>query len=133
MNTIRLKNPININGVLVSTISYDTNEITAELYSEADARKKLAAGMKNVTISPAVEVDFGLHLYVGLAAAIAVNPGYTFDDLARVKGTDVLEFADVGRGFLLRLDGSEENNSEEPSDGSAKHTTPASQNSVEKG
>ena len=129
--TIKLKNPIMIDGKSVSEITYDSNEITALLYAEADAKKKVAAGMKNVSMSPAVEFDFGLHLYMGFAAAIAINPGYSFEDLERIKGLDVMEFSTVGRDFLLKSDSSEENDSEKESENTAKPTTPAPQTSSE--
>ena len=130
-NTIKLKKPITIDGKQVSEISYDADEITAVLYAEADAKKKVAAGMKNVSISPAVEFDFGLHLYMGFAAAIAVNPGYTFEDLERVKGADVMAFSNVGRNFLLQSDTSEESSSDERSEATAKPSTQAPQTSNE--
>ena len=130
-NTIKLKKPITIDGKQVSEISYDADEITAVLYAEADAKKKVAAGMKNVSISPAVEFDFGLHLYMGFAAAIAVNPGYTFEDLERVKGGDVMAFSNVGRNFLLQSDTSEESSSDERSEATAKPSTQAPQTSNE--
>jgi len=130
-NIIKLKKPITIDGKQVSEISYDADEITAVLYAEADAKKKVAAGMKNVSISPAVEFDFGLHLYMGFAAAIAVNPGYTFEDLERVKGADVMAFSNVGRNFLLQSDTSEESSSDERSEATAKPSTQAPQTSNE--
>lgn len=130
-NIIKLKKPITIDGKQVSEISYDADEITAVLYAEADAKKKVAAGMKNVSISPAVEFDFGLHLYMGFAAAIAVNPSYTFEDLERVKGADVMAFSNVGRSFLLQSDTSEENSSDERSEATAKPSTQAPQTSNE--
>ena len=131
MPIIHLKNPILINNQNVSEVSYDSNEITAQLYAEADAKKKIAAGMSNVSISPAVEFDFGLHLYMGFAAVIAVNPQYTFEDLARAKGPDVLRFSKVGRDFLLESDTSQEENSEKPSETTAQPSTPAPQTSNE--
>ena len=128
-NTIKLRNPIMIDGKSVSEITYDANEITAVLYAEAEAKKKVAAGMKNVNISPAVEFDFGLHLYIGMAAAIAVNPGYSFEDLERIKGADVMAFSNVGRDFLLNSDSSAESSSEEESAPTAEPTTVAPLNS----
>lgn len=116
MPIIHLKNTILINNQEVKEVNYDPNEITAQLYTEADAKKKIAAGMSNVSISPAVEFDFGLHLYMGFAAAIAVNPQYTFEDLARVKGSDIMQFTKVGRNFLLESDTSQEESSEKPSE-----------------
>ena len=130
-NSIKLKNTILIDNKPVSEITYDGNEITAVLYAQADAKKKVAAGMKNVNISPAVEFDFGLHLYMGFAAAIAVNPAYSFEDLERIKGRDVMAFAEVGRDFLLELDTSDESSSEKQSEPTAEPTTPASPTSNE--
>ena len=109
---IKLKNPIKVNGDLVENIAYDTEEITALLYAEADTRKRIAAGAKNVAIVPAVEFDFGLHAYIGFAAAIAANSKYTFSDLERLHGTDVLEFAEVGRNFLMKSEDAPQSGSE---------------------
>lgn len=128
-NTIKLRNPIMIDGQMVSEVKYDTNEITALLYAEADAKHKVAAGMKNVAISPAVEFDFGLHLYTGLAAVIAVNPGYSFEDLERIKGVDVVEFSSVGRNFLLKSEPSQDEPSENGSETTVEHSTQALQTS----
>ena len=100
--TIKLKNPITINGVQVEEITVNTEEITAALYAEADTRKRIAAGAKNIAIIPTVEFDFGLHAYLGYAAAVAANPGYAFFDLERIHGSDVLAFGEVGRNFLLK-------------------------------
>ena len=87
------------------------------MFAEADVKKKQAAGIKNVSISPAVEFDFGLHMYVGIAAVLAVNPEYTFEDLERMKGFDLVEIMKVGRNFFLKSeeDGIQ-NNSEEQSE-----------------
>ena len=129
MPIVKLKNPILINNKNITEITYDTNEITAQLYTEADSKKKIDAG--NVTFSPSVEFDFGLHLYMGFAAAIAVNPDYTFEDLARVKGCDIHRFSNIGRRFLLELDTSKEENSESVSENTASLSTQVSQNSNE--
>ena len=82
-NELKLKNSILINNKEVDILTYDIEEITAMMFAEADVKKKQAAGIKNVSISPAVEFDFGLHMYVGIAAVLAVNPEYTFEDLER--------------------------------------------------
>lgn len=125
--TIKLKNPIMINNEKVSTLTYDTNEITVELYAQADVLKKIAAGQRNVAIVPAAEFDFALHLYLGLAAVVAVNPQYDFSDLERVKGADVIALSDVGRNFIMQREESEESTSEKPSDPTPEPTTPQSQ------
>ena len=39
--TIKLKKPIPVNGVQVEELTYNTDEITVTLFSEADARKRM--------------------------------------------------------------------------------------------
>ena len=100
--TIELVNPVTINGKPRASLAYDTNEITALLFTEAEARRKAAAGLKNVTITPAVEFDFSLHLYLGFAAIIAANPECDFSDMERIHGADLVDIMAVGRNFTLK-------------------------------
>ena len=67
--TIELQNPIKINGKDVKKMTYDTNEITPELFAEAEAKKQ-AAGRASANRSGAMELDYALHLYLGIAAAL---------------------------------------------------------------
>jgi hypothetical protein len=86
--------------------------------------------MKNMSISAAAEFDFGLHLYLGYAAIIAVNPSYDFSDLERIKGHDTVEVMAIGRNFMLKSDeDAQENDSDEPTETTPESTTPARQNS----
>lgn len=130
--TLILKNPVMIDGKEVREVSYDSNEIDGILFATAEAKKKGAAGMKNTTIAPAAEFDFGLHLYLGYAAIIAVNPGYDFSDVERIKGHDVVEVMAIGRNFML-ASGKEqpESDSEEPTETTPESTTRAQQSSKE--
>ncbi len=122
MNSIKLKNPIKIDGKMVTELTYDINEITAVGFIEAEAQRKKTAG-RSVNVTPAVEFDFGLHLYLGFAAIIAVNPGIDWSDLERLHGPDVVEVTGIGRNFILR---SEDKESQESESGAASETTPAS-------
>ena len=79
--TLALKNPVMIDGREVKEVTYDSNEIDGILFATAESKRKTAAGMKNTTITPAAEFDVGLHLYLGFAAIIAVNPSYDFSDV----------------------------------------------------
>ena len=83
--TLTLKNPVMINGDKITEMKYDTNEIDGVLFATAEAKRKAAAGMKNLSVSAAAEFDFGLHLYLGYAAIVAVNPTYDFSDLERKR------------------------------------------------
>lgn len=110
--TLVLKHPIMINNEKVCELSYDTEEITPALFSEAEARKRIAAGNRNVTIIPAAEFDFSLHLYLFFAAVVAVNPQYDFADVERIHGADLREAMTIGRDFILGSGESKENKSE---------------------
>lgn len=130
METLKLKNPIMINGTEVTEMTYDANQIDGILFTTAEAKKKAASGNKLSSMSPAAEFDVGLHLYLGYAAIIAVNPSYDFSDLERVKGNDVLKVMGIGRNFMLSSDkGQQENDSDEPTGTTPESTTPAPQTS----
>lgn len=128
--TLKLKNPILIDGKEVSEVSYDSNEIDGILFATAESKRKAAAGMRNTSITPAAEFDFGLHLYLGFAAIVAVNPSYDFSDVERIKGHDVVEVMSIGRNFMLASDKEQpENDSGEPTETTPESTTPARQTS----
>ena len=129
--SLKLKNPIMINNEPVSELTYDTNEITAVLFAEAEARQRKAAGTAVAT--PVAEAAFSLHLYLGFAAVISVNPQYDFTDLERIHGVDALELMGVGRNFILKLEKSEEGGSDKQSETIPEPSTPQSENSNEEG
>ena len=124
---IKLRNPIQINGKTVNEIAVDPEEITTSLYAEADYRRRIAAGTKNAAFVPVYELDFGLYPYIGFAAAIAVNPEYSFEDLDRVHGRDVMAFTEVGRNFLLQSEDAQLSTSGESSETTPELSTQASQ------
>ena len=122
-NTIKLDNPVQINGKSYNELTYDISEITAQAFAEADARKLSASGSKNgnavsgphsastsartsslvsgmSNAAGAAELDYGLHLYLGFAAIIAVNPEIDISDLERVRGYDVMKIMRIGRDFI---------------------------------
>lgn len=124
--TLKLKNPIKINGVETAEVTYDSNEIDGVLFATAEGKRKAAAGMKNTSITPAAEFDFGLHLYLGFAAIIAVNPSYDFADVERIKGKDVVDVMAIGRNFMLKSDEtSTAKDSGEPTETTPESTTQA--------
>lgn len=124
-NTLKLANPIMVNNQQITELTYDTNEITGALFAEADIRRKVAAGTKNVAIVPAVEFDFGLHPYMGFAAVIAVNPQFDFSDLERIHGVDLMKLMEIGRNFLLNSEESTPEPTDEQSETTAKLSTQA--------
>ena len=123
--TIKLANPITVNGKKVTELQYNTEEITGQLFCEADVKRRIAAGTKNVAIAPAAEFDYGLHLYLGFAACIAAAAELDFSDLERIHGVDVVEVMAVGRNFILKSEDSAQSNSDEPTEATAAPTTQA--------
>ena len=133
METLKLKNPIMVNGKELAEVTYDANEIDGILFATAESKRKNAAGLRNASISPAAEFDFGLHLYLGYAAIIAVNPEYDWADVERIKGHDVVEVMSIGRNFMLASAQEQpERDSEEPTETTPASTTRAQQSSNEK-
>ena len=134
MESIKLKNPILINAKEVKELTYDVNEITPAGFAEAEDRKTKANGSKGAPSSAAVELDYSLHLYLGFAAIIAVNPEYDFNDLERIKGPDVMEVMRVGRNFIIASAGkSTDEESENASETTPESTTPEQPNSKANG
>lgn len=131
-NTLKLKNPIMINGERVTEVTYDANEIDGIMFATAEAKRKAAAGMRNTSITPAAEFDFGLHLYLGFAAIVAVNPAYDFSDVERIKGRDVVEVLAIGRNFMLASETAQQaSDSGAHTETTPESTTPAPQSSNE--
>ena len=111
--TVKLKNPVMINGKPVDTLNYDTNEITAAAFAQADSNK-LAQQQHKGNMAGAVELDFALHIYLGFAAITAISPEIDMSDLERIKGPDVMEMMKIGRNFITER--SEETSSPELSE-----------------
>ena len=122
---IKLANRITVNGKELAELKYNTEEITGVMFCEADAKRRIAAGTKNVSIAPAAEFDYGLHLYLGFAACIAADPSIDFSDLERIHGADVVEIMAVGRNFILKSEDSAQSISDEPIETTAAPTTQA--------
>ena len=123
--TIKLANPIAVNGKMVAELQYNTDEITGALFCEADVKRKIAAGVKNITLAPAAEFDYSLHLYMGYAACIAANSDIDFADMERIHGADVITIMDIGRNFMLQSEASQESSSDEQSENTAEPSTQA--------
>ena len=123
--TIKLANPIAVNGKTVTELQYNTDEITGALFCEADVKRRIASGVRNISIAPAAEFEYGLHLYMGYAACIAANPEFDFSDMERIKGADVVTVMDIGRNFMLQSEASQQSNSDEQSETLAEHSTQA--------
>lgn len=122
--TLTLKNAIMVNNSEIKELEYDADEITAIMFTEAESRRKSAAGKSSNTAQVA-EMDTGLHLYMGFAAILAVNPALDFSDVERMHGVDLVDVMRIGRNFLLKLAESPDGSSAEPSAVTPAPTTQA--------
>lgn len=125
-NILILDNPIEINDKKVSKLAYDAQEITVDLYMSACAKAAAATAIGGASAASIKikEVDYNLHLFIGMAAVIAVNPEIDFSDLERVKGFDLLDLANIGSFFIMRRsaepsDRSDSENSDETTPGAS--------------
>lgn len=123
MDSLKLKNPLKINGKTVEELTYDVNAITPAGFAEAEFRKAQASGSKGAPSAAAVELDYSMQLYLGFAAIIAVNPQYDYSDLQRVTGPDVMGVMRIGRNFILASAAEE---SEVEASENTSETTPGS-------
>ena len=132
INTLVLDNPIKINGKDVTELTYDPQEITAEQFSIACAKASAVDKSKSMSLK-VKENDYALHLYLGMMAIIAVNPGIDITDLERIKGFDVLDLTNIGTFFTLRKSAvpSAASNSAAQSENTENATTAASVKSDE--
>jgi hypothetical protein len=129
-NTLVLDNPILINGAEVKELTYDPQEITAEQFSVACAKSAAMDKSKTMTFK-VKENDYALHLYLGMMAVIAVNPGIAIADLERIKGFDILDLTNIGTFFMLRKSAvpSEAPDSDSSCEATQSTTTAASEKS----
>ena len=103
---LKLASPIKINGKTVGALAYDTDEITCDLFAQAEGQKVRATGGAAKGVMPgAVELDYTFHLYLGFAAVVAASPEIDFEDLKQLKGGDVMEAMKIGRNFMLPRQG----------------------------
>jgi hypothetical protein len=127
---IILDNPVLIDGKPVKSFMYDANEITTDLFMDAETqmlKRRTRAG----AVAIDAKLDYSFQLCLGCAAIIAVNSSVAFEDLARLKGADLQRVKDVGRDFILGQsgDGSEAGISEDLPETTPGNSAPPPQSS----
>ncbi len=130
-NTLSLETPMKINNKTYKALDYDISEITAQMFAEADANKMRASGSKSGNLSGAAELDYSLHLYLGFAAIVALNPEIDIADLERIKGFDTVKIMRIGRDFISGKSAapSDRDNSGEQSETTPEPLAPPSETS----
>lgn len=126
MNTLKLQNPIKINGKEVNELTYDTSKITPAQFCEAEMLKTEASG-RQPNMQP-TEFDHSFHMYLGFMAVIAVNPNIDVKDLERLRGFDMIALARIGQNFtLVGAGGSAESGSDASSETTQEPSEPQSE------
>lgn len=101
---LKLNNPIEVNGKTLDSLEYDFNEITCELYTMAanyaDA-KTMQVNQQGRPSAAVMEQNVSLHMYIGMAAVMAVHPEIDVVDLERIKGVDLIRITQLGRNFTI--------------------------------
>ena len=127
--TLNLRKPIKINGTDISTITYDSEEITVDLYNAACAHSVRATTIGGAPTPNVKEVDYSMHLHLGMAAVIAINPSIDWADLKRMKGKDILNLTNIGAFFMFgaSAEPSQESNSAKQSESTPGTSTQMSE------
>lgn len=97
METIKFTNPILIDDVTITEVTYDVNSVTNEEYLAASARRK------GDNSKPVVPVnDMALLFAWGVQAILSANrdKNWTAEDFERVKGHDNWQIAQIGYSFF---------------------------------
>ncbi|MCM1040424.1 MAG: early nodulin 20 (N-20) [Ruminococcus sp.] len=101
---MRLRTPIEVNGKSVSTLEYDFEEITCELYTMASTyadAKTLLSNQQGRPSATVMEQNVSFHMYLGMMAILTVNPEIDITDLERIKGSDLIMITMLGRNFTI--------------------------------
>ncbi len=130
--TFELNSPIDINGKKVSTLEYDFEAITCELYTMASNfadSKTLRANQQGRPSAVIMEQNCSLHMYLWMAAVVAIHPEIDIADLERMKGFDLIRITAEGRNFISGRseETSRQSSLEEQSEVTPKPTTPVSE------
>ena len=106
--TVKLRQPLMINGKKRKELSYDIEKITGDQFIEADARAHSKATQIGKVSLNVAETDTSFQLYLGFMAVIAENPDIDIADLERINGCDIMTFYRIGRNFTKGSVGEEE-------------------------
>lgn len=132
MDTIKLRQPLKVNGKDLTELPYDFDLITVDGFIQAESRARKRGSGDGLAINVA-ENDYSFQLYLGFEAVMAADPSIDITDLERLSGPDVMSVMRAGRFFILTsagedegTEGSPESSSDAQSDGSRKSTAAAS-------
>lgn len=94
-------------GVLIKELAYDLDEVSSDLYIEADTRATQKKGEKGGLKFTVSNFDDVSRLYYGWACVLAAKEnekyGFDFDNVDLIKGPDLKRISNLGSAFLADL------------------------------
>lgn len=125
MDTIKLRKPLLVNGKELAELPYDFEAIGTDAFGRAEDRTKRGRAQGGLTIDM-FENDYTFALNLGFEAIMAADPSIDVSDLERLKGTDVVRVAGIGRFFILGSAVEPEDSTRSGSDGPSESTPTSS-------
>ena len=116
--TIKLKNPIKVDGKEVKELPFDTDVFTLE---ELQRANKKIAKLKEITYVMELDPDYQF-IVASLIVEKTSKNEISSEDLSRLKGTDLFTLTREGRNFLLESDEEVQENTEKQSEPTVEST-----------
>jgi hypothetical protein len=116
--TIKLKNPIKVDGKEVKELPFNTDVFTLE---ELQRANKKVAKLKEITYVMELDPDYQF-IVASLIVEKTSKNKISSEDLSRLKGTDLFALTREGRNFLLESDEEVQENTVEQSEPIAEST-----------
>lgn len=110
---ITLTKPLLVNGVERTELTYDLESIDLAKLCRADAMKSKLVGPEGAAAPKVAQVDFALHVCLGMQAVMSVNKDISEEDLLRIKGYDLTQLATIGTRFFIAPESNESEMSNE--------------------
>ena len=98
MDTIKLRQPLKVNGRELTELPYDHDAVSVDQFIKAETLAKSKAG--DTIVVGVAESDYSFHLELGFAAIMAADPSIDVSDLERITGRDLMEVMRAGRNFI---------------------------------
>lgn len=119
---LKLFKPILIEGQERDTLDWDANKVTIDQFLEAASKAESA--------NKTMETDFTFHLWLGCEMAVAADDKIDLVSLQQqLSGPDAIKVTSLGRFFILASEGSDLEDSEEPSESTPESSEKPEENS----
>jgi len=109
--SIKLQNPITKNGTMYDTLRYDTEKVTVGDYIDS------VSFDRNMQINMSIQFALAAHPKLGFYAIVREMGNLVVEDLEeQIRGTDIIQIANIGMTFTRGRVDLPEDSSEETSE-----------------